>query len=64
MQRAFINPDKCVRCGSCNAHHACPKKAIFRIDAEEPSIVEPNICHGCGDCAHMCPAKAVEIRDS
>jgi len=62
MQKAFIDPDKCIRCGKCHASTACPVSAIFRIDDEEPSIVDPNLCHGCGDCKPRCPADAVILK--
>ena len=64
MQKAFIDPDKCIRCSTCHAISACAVGAIFRIDDEEPSIVDPNLCHGCGDCKPRCPADAVIFKDS
>lgn len=64
MQKAFIDSDKCLRRSKCHTLSACPVGAIFRIDDEEPSIVEPNLCPGCGDCKAKCPADAVILKNS
>jgi MinD superfamily P-loop ATPase len=62
MYKAYIDPDKCVRCPNCQAAKVCPPKAIFRIDRDDPNFVETNLCHGCGDCISRCPANAVELK--
>ena len=64
MPKAYIDPQKCQKCANCYAAKACPIKVIFRIDADEPAIVEPNLCHGCGDCIKKCPAYAIILRPS
>lgn len=64
MQKAFIDPEKCLRCSKCHASSVCPVGAIFRIDDEEPSIVDPKFCHGCGDCITKCPSNAVILKNS
>ncbi len=63
MQKAYILPDKCIRCPKCAAAKACPVKAVFHISDEDPNVVDVNLCHGCGDCVSKCPAKAVILRD-
>jgi MinD superfamily P-loop ATPase len=62
MPRAYIDPGKCQKCAKCRAAVICPVKAIFRIDQEEPAVVETSLCHGCGDCQPECPAKAITIK--
>ena len=63
MQKAFIEPEKCIHCSKCKIEAICPPRAIFCIDKEEPRIVDPNLCHGCGDCLSECPAHAVTLRN-
>jgi heterodisulfide reductase subunit A len=64
MNKAYIDPSKCSRCKKCNAEKACPVNAIFRIDIEESAIVEPNICHGCGDCVFQCVSHAISLKNA
>jgi heterodisulfide reductase subunit A len=63
MQKAFITPDKCLRCSKCHAAIVCPYNAIFRIDCEDPNIVESNLCRGCGVCVARCPSKAIKLKN-
>lgn len=51
-----INPDKCKKCGLC-MKPGCP--AITKADDGTISI-NMTMCNGCGLCAGMCPAKAIE----
>ncbi|XHH08628.1 MAG: 4Fe-4S binding protein [Candidatus Bathyarchaeia archaeon] len=62
MHKAYIDPEKCLRCLICGALRACPPKAIFRIDQDDPNIVEPDLCHGCGFCISKCPANAIVLK--
>jgi MinD superfamily P-loop ATPase len=64
MYKAFIKPPDCLRCIKYHAADACPVKAIFCIDAEEPTVVEPKIYHGCGDFIAKCPAAAVALKEN
>jgi len=63
MKVAYIDPAKCIKCKDCAAAKVCPLKIIFKIDIEEPSIIESADCHGCGDCIPKCPADAIVLRD-
>lgn len=56
IKRAFIDCSKCTQCGSCQ--EACRFEAIrdFQVNAA--------LCEGCGVCSLLCPAKAVEMRES
>ncbi len=56
IKRAFIDSEKCTQCGSCQ--DACRFAAIgdFQVD--------PALCEGCGVCKLVCPAKAVQMRES
>jgi MinD superfamily P-loop ATPase len=56
IKRAFIDSEKCTRCGSCQ--DACRFAAIgdFQVNFA--------LCEGCGVCKLVCPALAVEMRES
>jgi MinD superfamily P-loop ATPase len=56
INRAFIDSEKCIQCGSCQ--DACRFAAIvdFQVDTA--------LCEGCGVCKLVCPSKAVEMRES
>jgi MinD superfamily P-loop ATPase len=56
IKRAFIDSEKCTQCGSCQ--DACRFAAItdFQVDLA--------LCKGCGVCKLVCPAEAVEMRES
>ncbi|MCW4024846.1 MAG: 4Fe-4S dicluster domain-containing protein [Candidatus Bathyarchaeota archaeon] len=61
--KAYILPEKCIKCRVCRAARACPLNIIFKIDSDEPSIVDSGQCHGCGDCTEACPVHAVVLRE-
>ena len=56
IKRAFIDCEMCTRCGSCQ--DACRFAAIrdFQVNFA--------LCEGCGVCKLVCPAEAVEMRES
>lgn len=56
IKRAFIDSSKCTQCGSCQ--DACRFAAIRDFQ------VNPALCEGCGVCKLVCPAGAVEMRES
>ncbi len=64
MVKAFIDPEKCLKCIECEASKSCAINAIFSIDPDEPKIVEVKICRGCGDCIAGCKGKAIELVES
>ena len=64
MHKALIEPNSCLRCVECQAAKACPVKAIFRIDNNDPNFVEPNFCHGCGDCITKCVGNAKKLKSN
>lgn len=55
LQKAEIDPGKCIRCGLCQEH--CAFQAIRDYE------VDPFACEGCGVCAELCPVQAVARRD-
>lgn len=57
LKRAFINQDKCSRCGLCRDH--CKFKAI-----NDELEVEMESCEGCGVCEYICPNNAIQMNDS
>lgn len=62
MPKAFIDPNKCLKCEKCPAAEACLVKAIFKVDLDNPAIVEQSACFACGDCVEKCPGKAIAIK--
>ena len=54
---AWINQDKCVKCGECTA--ACRYNAI-----SDDFVVDPISCEGCALCYNVCPANAIEMKPS
>jgi MinD superfamily P-loop ATPase len=56
IKRAFIDSAKCSQCGSCQ--DACRFAAIGNFQ------VSPTLCEGCGVCKLVCPADAVEMKES
>jgi MinD superfamily P-loop ATPase len=64
MPKAFIEPNRCLRCNECQAAKACHLKAIFRIDSNDPNFVDPTFCRGCGDCITKCRANAITLKTS
>jgi MinD superfamily P-loop ATPase len=56
IKRAFIDSEKCTQCDLCQ--DACRFAAIrdFQVNFA--------ICEGCGVCKLVCPAEAVEMRES
>ncbi|MEM0448767.1 MAG: 2-oxoacid:acceptor oxidoreductase family protein [Methanomassiliicoccales archaeon] len=51
--------EKCVRCLRC--WWACPEGTIKRLD-DDYMRWDYRYCKGCGICANICPAKAVEMK--
>ncbi len=56
IKRAIIDGSKCTQCGSCL--DACRFAAIAEFQ------VSPALCEGCGVCKLVCPAEALEMRES
>ncbi len=59
MLRVLIDPSRCLKCDVCIASEVCPSRAIFRLDPEDPAIIDVKYCHGCGDCLKACPFNAI-----
>lgn len=57
--KAWINQEKCIKCGKCEAlcrFHAIQKnRSGFQVDEYA--------CEGCGLCKAVCPVNAVELRE-
>jgi NAD-dependent dihydropyrimidine dehydrogenase PreA subunit len=63
MIKAGVYYDKCHSCRKCIARNACPTKALFKIDPEEPVSVDQSLCHGCGRCVLNCPHEALFVKE-
>ncbi|MDD4924368.1 MAG: ATP-binding protein [Dehalococcoidales bacterium] len=55
-QTAFIDSEKCTKCGLC--------VKLCRFDAIENFRVAPIACEGCGFCSHICPVDAIKMQDN
>lgn len=57
MDKALIDPDKCLNCGKCaaNCRFGAVKKADGHYEIDEFG------CEGCGVCTEICPAKAISM---
>ena len=55
-KKAVINPEKCVRCYSCE--HIC------RFGAIKNCAVNSIECEGCGLCERICPVNAIEMKEA
>lgn len=58
-----VDKSKCTLCGRCR--EVCVYNAIAVIkDAKDTKkgqvLVFPELCHGCGACAYLCPEKAIK----
>ncbi len=54
---AFIEKDKCIRCGKCIE--------ICRFDAiKENFFVDSISCEGCAFCYNVCPTQAIEMQEN
>lgn len=55
-KKAYIEPEKCVRCGLC--------ADLCRFDAVKDYQVDYFSCEGCGVCRHACPNEAIVMRET
>lgn len=53
---AFIDEDKCKKCGLC--------VGFCRFNAIKGFIVDPVSCEGCGFCSHLCPVEAITMKEN
>jgi len=53
---AFIDEEKCTRCGLC--------QDICHFAAIKDFQVDPIACEGCGFCSHICPVEAITMKES
>jgi MinD superfamily P-loop ATPase len=55
-QVAFLDEDKCKKCGLCLGYCRFGAFKGFRVD--------PISCEGCGFCFHLCPVEAITMREN
>lgn len=62
---AFIDPERCIQCGECEA--LCRFDAISQQPAPGTAdlqfTVDPIACEGCSVCQWFCPTKAIDMVD-
>lgn len=54
----FVVTEACDHCMTCMRDLECP--ALNYIKEEKRMEIDPDVCSGCGFCAHVCPARAIE----
>ncbi|NEZ46700.1 (4Fe-4S)-binding protein [Clostridium niameyense] len=54
-KKAFINKEKCIKCGKC--------ESICRFNAIENLKIDDFACEGCGTCTLICPTNAITLED-
>jgi MinD superfamily P-loop ATPase len=64
MKLAQVDYKKCRACSKCPARTVCRTKAIIKLDPDEPAVVKPSDCMGCGDCVDACPFDAVAMKET
>lgn len=60
MDKAAIDRDKCIGCGSCLEN--CRFKAIDIRDGDY--YIDKYSCEGCGLCERLCPVKAISMEEN
>ena len=63
MRKASVNYDNCKYCKKCLATKACPTKALFRLDDDEPVAVDLQLCYACGKCIAECPFNTIYLKE-
>lgn len=65
----ILNEDKCISCGLCvraceEVSGACAirfSRQVIYGDKKKPFLAFPEACTGCGECAKICPTKAITL---
>ena len=55
FQKAYINTEKCIKCGLC--------EETCRFNAIHDFVVNISECEGCAVCSEICPEKAIQMKD-
>ena len=55
-QKAYIDEDKCTKCGICVEH--------CRFNAFKGIQIDLFSCEGCGFCFHICPVGAICMKEN
>ena len=53
-----IDQEKCKQCKICIEKFGCP---AFYYEEDKTIHIDPQQCNGCGNCATICPAKAIHV---
>jgi len=61
MLRAEVDWSICQACDPCFARPVCRTRAVVRVDADEPALIDLTRCNGCGDCLPACPYSAISL---
>lgn len=56
LKKAFVDDEKCIKCGKC--YEACKYKAISK-----EIVFNHSKCEGCSVCEFVCPVQAIEMKD-
>lgn len=58
VQKPVIDYKKCIKCKTCWLF--CPDSA-YKINKQDFTEADPNICKGCAICAINCPVKCITM---
>ena len=60
-----VNEESCDFCGTCQKVCAYKAVAVLRPNGKNGGkiLVFPELCHGCGACAYLCPRKCIKEVD-
>lgn len=61
MEKARINPAKCLGCGLCEDHCAFDAIEATTYEGEKVYQIKPYACEGCSVCQAVCPEGAVSM---
>ncbi len=64
MLRADVNWEICRACDPCSARLVCKTRAVVKMDADEPALIDVARCNGCGDCLLACPHAAISLANA
>ena len=62
LKKPVIDPEKCIKCGTCVKVCPVEGKAVNFKDKKEPPIYDYSKCIRCFTCQEMCPEKAISVK--
>jgi indolepyruvate ferredoxin oxidoreductase alpha subunit len=54
-----VDPERCVRCESCDLITGCFGQVVERSERDGVPVIDEELCYGCGLCTMICRHGAV-----